>query len=107
VGARHGVRARLLPAEQGRQGRRPHQARRADRMGNPLRERAGPRARAAAAVVSERGCAGRLERVQREAEGAVLGEVALYSAELYRVPTTAQPRLRRFASDETIMRTAV
>ncbi len=59
VGPGHGVRLELLPAEQGGESGRPHQARRADWLGDSHRIRSCPRARAAAATLPERRCEGR------------------------------------------------
>ena len=54
-GEHHGVRAPVLPAEQGRQGRGPHQARGADRLGDSDGIGAGRRARESADSLPERG----------------------------------------------------
>ena len=80
VGPRHRVRAELLPAEQGLEGGRPHQALRPERLGNPVRVGPGHRARAAAAALPERGRQGRSRRLQPEAQGGLHRKVALLGA---------------------------
>ena len=66
VGPGPRVRRAVLPAEQGRQGGRPHQALGAVRRRGAVRERPRDRARAAAAALPERGRQGRPRRLRQK-----------------------------------------
>ncbi len=80
-GQRHGVRPAVLPAEQGVESGRTHQAGGADRLGDSHGVGAGGGTREPAVAVPERGRQGRSGGVRGEAAGSVQGEVGRSSME--------------------------
>ena len=93
----------VLPAEQGREGRRPHQARRADRLGDSDGVGARRRAREPADALPERRREGRPGRLRGKAPGEFQSEIACSARVCGQVAASAVVRRTKSRSEEDRM----